>query len=228
MEITKLDERLQMFQTLDMVAAECFNKSQEELSKAIVALNAIRENALYLDGGFETWNDYLSNFLGTNGISRSLVYENLAVARLASGAGFNENEIVEYGLYTLKPWFSRDGPILEYDRKTGEITKVVAAVEEKLPDGDNYSSRYGEFVRQRVGEGEPPSLVWKAVREEMCGTEISFGCYVSDGKVTGLSWNMERDGQYSEGDIRFTCKPGVPEEVEDRLLKMLDVPTGWR
>jgi len=224
-EVMTPENGLKIFQELDALAAKHLEKSKNELTSAFVALNMIREFAYYSFGGYDDWRSYFDDFLDHNGVSRSLGYENLAIVRLAIASGISENEVMGYGLYTIKPFFDRSSPIIEYDRATGEILQISDIVEKLLPEGDCLNTRYGEWVKDMADQGEAPKLVRKRLRDATEGTVISFAPHFKEGKWVGLQCYREYgEENYEEHFILFQEEPNLSDILRLEMFARLKVP----
>lgn len=221
-------EGLAEFQRLDAIAGEYIESSKVALCKAIIALNQIRERGLFSYGGYEDWASYLEDFRKHRGISRGLVYERLKVARLAKSAHFTDDDIEEIGLTTIKPYFETGGPVLRYNRRTGEIIEVDPQIVPKLPEGETLGERYGEYVRTQVDAGEPASLVRHRLQDELKKKKIMFMGGYRDMELCALTWTREEGDDYDEGTILLKPTKPVPEDVELEFLTLLRIPTEWR
>ena len=219
------DEALKRFQELDAYAAKCLDDSKDQITQAILALDTIRSEGLYLQGGYQDWKSYLKDFMDQNGVSRSLAYDNLAVARLASRAGITQEEVQGFGIYPLKPFFEKGGPVLEYDRNTGEILQIAEPVADELPDGEDLSLRYGEWVRENIDEGDPSSVVRSNVKSKIGGLAYSFVPYYESGSWTGMFWSREEGENYKEGYLWFRPnQQEMPTDVKEEMFRLLKVP----
>jgi len=221
-------EGLALFQKLDAEASRSIEDSRTLLCRAIIALNRIREGGLFTFGGYEDWASYLEDFRKHNGNSRGLVYEDLKVARLAKGAQFTDEDLLEYGIKTIKPYFETGGPVIRYNRRTGEIMEVVPEIVPELPEGDTLGERYGEYVRSRVEAGEPASIVRHRLQGDLGKKKISFMAIYKDMRLNGITWAVEEGNNYVDGTIVFKPLKNIPEDVELEILRLLRIPTEWR
>jgi len=182
--LTKQDQ-LERFRRLDREASEMLSLSKLTMTKAILDLNAIREEALFLAAEYNTFEEYLHDFTDYNGVSRAMIFNHLATVRLALASGMTENEIIQYGIYTLKPFYETGAgkPIQEYDRWTGEIKKI--------DDRLNVDSDYGDYVREHISPGDPPAVARAIVRQKMAPARYSFFPVFSGEKVTDVEWYLE-------------------------------------
>lgn len=211
-------ERLSLFREMNDAAAKLLENSALNEVQGILILHQIREDALYTAAGYQTWENYIDDFRAHHGISRALLFKNLATVRLASGAGFTPCDIESYGLHTLRPFFDtgKSGPIKKYNRRTGEIKAVAAKIEGEMGNG-NKSAGYGKWVKGNITEGAPASVSNAVLREYTRPFVISFFPIIDNAEVCGIEWFIE--GEYDgkkHGYLREM--PGV---VRDELFKRL-------
>lgn len=226
--MSEISTQLEQFQALNEIASGFLQRSKQEFTKAFLALNKIREESLFAFGGYDSWNEYLDDFLDHNGVSRSLGYENLAPIRIAKRCAFSDDEIESYGLYTIKPWFEKRGPILKYNRRSGNIEEVHPEIEAKLPPGDSLNLRYGQYVKDQIVEGEPPSLVRKNIQKELAAFQAKFVPYHIDGKMMGIQWDYSQGEDWGEGIILFKDELKMPDIVLQEFYARLRVPKDFR
>jgi hypothetical protein len=214
LDILTPERGLVLFQELNLCAEEHLANSKNELTAAFVALDLIREHMLFSYGGYNDWRGYLNDFLDQNGTSRSLGYENLAIVRIARASTFSAQDILDYGLYTIKPFFERGSPVLDYDRATGEIKELAQNVEEMIPPGDSLGERYGTWVKEYAEQGAPGRIVRQNLREVTNERTFKFAPYYANDRWCGLHCYMENpDGTYEEKFIYFA----EPAEMSDLL-----------
>jgi hypothetical protein len=211
-------ERLKYFQELNDAAARLLENSARNEVQGILILHQIREDALYTAAGYETWENYIDDFRAHHGISRALLFKNLACVRLAAGAGFTPVDIESYGLYTLRPFFDtgKRGPIKKYNRRTGEIKGVTAKIEAEIGNG-NKSEGYGKWVKNNITEGAPASVSNAVLREYIRPFAISFFPIREHGEVCGVEWYIE--GEF-DGRKRGYLRD-MPDVVRDEFFKRI-------
>lgn len=220
-------EGLAQFQHLDSKASNHLKLSKMNMTEAFICLNGIRDRALYTFGGYNDWRSYYQDFLDHNGVSRSLGYENLAVTRLAARAGFSDDEIRHYELYTIKPYFEHGGPIKKYDRATGKIQELVPLYDSdgnlvEIPK-EGLSVWFGEYVKDRIDANLPPSEVRKQVSQDTQSTEIRFTPFFQEGELKGMSWYYEKGDEWEEGRIMSDAWLSMPLIVRLEMFRLLKV-----
>lgn len=214
-----MSELIVRFQALNEYASQCFDVSMDRYQKGFIALNRIREEKLFLAGGYSDWKSYLNDFLAYKGMGRAIAYRNLHTVRLASSSGFSDDDISEIGLYAIRPYFEAGahGPIRDYNRITGEILSVPPLLEEKLPEGDSLNERYGAYVKSVVNDGDPAYVTRQNLQAEMGGVEIRFWpTYDFNNNVTSLTWTSIVDGITTSGTLR-----NMPEDVKEELFEKI-------
>lgn len=220
-QVLTQEEGLDRFTALDHAAGEHLNQSKQHLTEAFLALDEIREHSLYTYGGFEDWASYCEGFIDQYGVSRSLMYENLAIVRKAKRAGILAPEIREFSLPTLKPWFETGGPIQSYDRYTGEVKALDKDVLNALPEGSDLSSRYGALVREKATEQEPASLVRRTVQDIMNVQTYTFYPFYRDGVRVGIKCIVDARDRFDEYFIFISGN--FPQNVYDMIDKALKI-----
>lgn len=215
MRLITQDEGLALFQALNHQAEEHLHNSKDAFTSAFICLNRIREQALYTYGGYDDWGSYYDDFLAHNGVSRSLGYANLATTRIAKRCGFSEDEIQNYGLVALNPWFEK-GPIVRYDRATGEVLAVDESIFGLLESGE-LSQSYGEYVKEHVKAGEPAALVRREIAAMLQKGSITFEAYYHKGIPAGLRWYTNCDS----GLLLFAST--IPDDIWNEMCKRLKV-----
>lgn len=213
------EEQTELFRRLEAQASECFYLSKNVITEGFLILNRIRTERLFVHGGYTDWKSYLESFLDHNGISRSLVYENLHVLRLASAAGFTNDEIAHFGMYAIRPYFESGAlkPIQDYDRATGEITVLQPALMAKLPQTDDITSAYGSFVKSLIQPGDPPAMSRTNLAIEMESEIVFFSPVLEDGKTVNIEWLHTRGEKVLGNGYLKDMPQYIQEELSRRL-----------
>lgn len=171
---------------LEATAKENLHNSREFFSRAVVALDEIRKQRLWVyavdeDGvmlqdytraSFK--RDYLYHFCRRNGISMSSVYDHLDTVTSAHLIGWDDEKIVEVGVHELKPLTN----LVKVDGRSGEVWIAPEEIIEQLPPGDTPLERIAkkaEEVFVDPPEKLSPADALRALTKDLDGTpDVSF------------------------------------------------------
>jgi len=216
-------ELLTQFEDL---AANHIRRSADELTIGIIYLNAIREHDLFTYGGYEEWGPYLDDFKAQRGFSRSLIYENLKVARLAMGGmALNEDEVLMLGIPRLKPVTRL---VKVYNRETGEITQLASGVADKLAEfpGETDGQRLGEWVRENLNPEEDTVATVHSLLDKELPYKVKhqfFPVRNFEGALTDVAW----EAVYPDGtDEAGHSMEEMPQHVQGEFFSRLRIREG--
>jgi len=203
--MAKSEALLTRFNALNEQAIELLTISKNKLTEAFVALDTIRSERLYVEGGFRSFEEYLTWFSENYGISRSLLYENLSVVKKAYLAGFSYVELIEYGLVTLKPWFAPALVQVQKDRLEIKSPELKQKIQGSLKD----------FIVENTDPQTPARLVRETIEGLGGKTKIVYTPIFYDDHY-GLKWTHGAD----EGFILFRRDSTLPETLEEIARKL--------
>lgn len=225
-EITTEQEGREALTLLQEAAARSLGVSKSEIESGILCLHLIREHRLYRYGGYESWGQYLDDFLGGSSVGRSLAYDLLNVARIwTSAAGFNLSleSLSGFGLYTARA-ATRD-IVEEYDRATGEIVSVSPPLRSKLDGQGPLGEQAGRWIIEHVEPGTSAVMVSSVTAGVTIRTWVSFKTLLVKGKLAGIEWRIN----YPDGDkIEGVVPLNVPGEVGKEIVRLLKAKGDYR
>ena len=127
--------------------------SAHEMTTAMAYFHAIREHGLYVYGGYETWGEYIEEIAQQSGFSKTWIWKNLRIMRIALANDVPLQKILELGIDRLRILI--EGIVDKYDPYTGKI-------EEMYLESDDYAQTLGLLVEQ-IEPDEPKAFIHELV-----------------------------------------------------------------
>jgi len=228
------------FRFADEQASSRFKLGWQEITRAILWLDIIRQHDLWKFGEFKNWTNYLDNWIENGARERTRVRDALSVIRMWTGPNTNRepSELVlfEEGIASVEPIFSGDrSPIAKasdggYNPRTGEILKLKPEWEGKL-----VGNTPGEQINSLVDE--LPKSTTKTQTRDMLRNEIPkadckfFPCYKNGVCYGYVAHFYDKDGGLVR-EVTVECPEfwDTSREVglESKHMSMFRFPMEWR
>ncbi len=151
--IIKKDDGVVLLADVQGKALFHLNKSGREMTTAMAYFHAIREHGLYVYGGYNTWGEYLAEIAEQTGFSKTWIWKNLRVMRIALANGIPLNRVLELGIDRLSILI--EGIVDKYDAFTGKIEGMAL-------ESDDYTQTLGLLVDQ-IEPNEPKAFIYELV-----------------------------------------------------------------
>lgn len=219
--ISTEEEGRQALSLLQETATLALRQSKRELETGIICLHLIREHRLYSYGGYDDWRAYLSDFLDSESISRSLAYDLLRVVRLwTNGCGLSLDDLPGFGLYTARAALYKT--VEKYDRSTGEVIAVNPYLTTKLDGRGSLGEQTGRWVIEHVPPGVSAVMVSQVTASVTNKLYVTFKPVRQAGKIVDVRWSATLPG----GDQAEGLLAQMPAAIENEFLRMLNVREG--
>jgi len=219
---------------LEGVAGENLHTSKEAFNSAMIALDEIRREKLWVYAIDEDdvmlmdyekpprfKEDYLYLFCRRNGIGKSSTYKWLGIVDILHHLGFEDDEIRQIGVREADPIRN----LIKIDGRSEEVTiSAPPEVIETLPPGETPKERIAAKVREvYIDPPEPlsPADAFKAIVADT-GSGPSVGLFeAGDGDIW---FNWEGNGEmWSDVLIPKENYESLPEAAREWLVKKLKI-----